>query len=430
MSHRSSRWNGTRILLVVLVLGIAIAELIAIYGVLPGRASATFTGIQPDSVTYICQGTRFSTLSVQEAAQATGSLFQRFGYPPHACVEQASVMPWQVNARPLLPGMIAAAVDIWASSWALLIPSMLVFLGLTLLWLRIIAPADQRPGLMAWVLAIAPFAAITMILWPASVLTEGPVLVLSLLAVMILAATSMEPDAKAPGRRRMSGLAFAALIIIGLTLLLTRQSWPIVGAFWCAALIILGRARFARDPGEDSSPPMHAQVRGITIALISLILGYGVAILTALILEWWLVPAGLKEQQQYVPEGLVIGQLPAVIWASITSTTNDIIIAVSRADVVSPLLLLGGIAALVLLIRRRAWILTFVCSIAWVFGFYSVGLVQVFDNASRTHLRFLVPATLMTIAALVLARRQDHAIHASPPMATDVERNGKDSPTH
>ena len=95
-----------------------------------------------------------------------------------------------------------------------------------------------------------------------------------------------------------------------------------------------------------------------------------------------------------------------MVWSSITSTANDIVIAVTRGDVISPVVLVAGLIAIVLLVRNRHWALAWVCGAAWALGFYAVGLVQVFDDASRTHLRFLVPATVMSIGALVLAERR------------------------
>jgi hypothetical protein len=129
------------------------------------------------------------------------------------------------------------------------------------------------------------------------------------------------------------------------------------------------------------------------------------AIGLARIIDVVLVPPGLKERQKFVPEGISLSDLPEITTSGITSTANDIAIAITHGDVVSPILFVAGVAAIVILVRRRSWALAWVCTVTWALGFYAVGLVKVFDDASRTHLRFFVPATLMSIGALVLVDR-------------------------
>ena len=389
------RWRRPAVLLSLVVATIALVEILAIYVVLPGRAPTTFTALQPDSISYICHGLQLSWLDEARSSELSSALFDRFGYPSDSCARIDPIMPWQVIARPLLPGLIAVTSGLVQFPWAALLPSVAVFAGLVALWLLIVVPRNGRPGITTWMAAIAPFAAITMILWPASVLTEGPVLGFSLAAVLLIAQ-----------RRRLEGLNAvtftASLAIIGALLLITRPSWPLVGAMWSAGLVMLAL--------EHWKP---RRVTALLTVLSGLVAGYGVAIVLARVIDLVLVPPGLKESQKYVPEGLSASDLPEIAWSSITSTANDIVIAIMQGDVVSPVLLIAGLVALILLFRRRAWALAWVCTISWALGFYAVGLVKVFDDASRTHLRFLVPATLMSIAAVLLVDRLKHSANST-----------------
>ena len=392
------RDRALRGLLIGVVALLALAEVLAIYVILPGRAPATFTAMQPDSVAYVCQGLQMSGIDPALAHEVSSTVFTTFGYPPDFCSTAFAVIPWQVFARPLLPGLIAASAGILHTSWSVLLPSIGIFGILTALWLAIVLPRRRRPGVRDWILAVAPFTAITMILWPAGVLTEGPVVVLSLLSVVLLA---MPPLAGSPGEPARGSARMRAVIVLsglglaGLALLLTRQSWPIVGAFWAAGLM---QQAWRAWPG--------GRARAVSYAIASAAVGFGLAITCARLFEALLIPAGLKERQKYVPEGLVLQDVPAMVWSSITSTANDIVIAVSRGDVISPVMLVAGVVALILLIRNRDWALAWVCGVSWALGFYAVGLVQVFDDASRTHLRFLVQATFMSIGALVIVKRR------------------------
>ena len=395
------RWPLSARLLIALLIVIAIVEIVAVYAILPGRFPATYTAVQPDSVAYICQGLKLSRLSGTESSQISSAVFGRFGYPLDSCALVEPVMPWQVLARPLLPAMIALVSGILGTPWAPLVPSILVFCLLVFLWLRIVVrvpAADSLPGprtnterrlrtAVTWAAALAPFAAFTMILWPLSVLTEGPITVASLLAVMVLAAS----------REYRPRRLLIALGIIGCTLLLTRQYWPVVAAVWAAGMFTIVWPR-QRPSG------VRALAWGTAIIATALLLAIGLA----RGIEAILVPPGWKEAQPYVPEGLPVGALPSLVWSSLTSTANDVGLAIGQADVLSPLVLAGGLVAVIVLLRQRAWAVASVCLVTWALGLYSVGLVHEFDAASRTHLRFLVPAVLISIAGALLVTRMTH----------------------
>jgi hypothetical protein len=153
-----------------------------------------------------------------------------------------------------------------------------------------------------------------------------------------------------------------------------------------------------------------------TRALVALVGGYSGAILLAKGVELVTVPPGLKETQAYVPEGMIfsLGTLANIVSSAISSTFVDLIDSIRRGDLVSPILLFVAFASVILVLRMRAFGIASYCVVLLGFGLYSVGLVSSLYGDVNTHLRFLVPGILASIAAFCVVHQRRVASQPEP----------------
>lgn len=367
------------------VLVIALLQVVALYVLLPGRVSPTFTAVQPDSVQYICYGLKLSGKDYSQSNDAAEQVFVQFGYQQQSCFSPDGELDiaWQVYSRLVLPVAIAAFAYA-PSPYLVLVPSILFYGLFIFLWGRLTIPREKLPGLADWLIAAGPLLAFSMVLWIAAVLTEGPYLALSLLAVL-----GLIPRSRSPKLRVSIGL-----ILIGALMLSTRQSWPVVGALWfSSALMYLANMR-----------PTYSIV-GKTIQAITrggIALGaVASAWLANRLLETLTVPSHVKASQAYTPEGLEgdLSVLAGVVVSGLTSTFLDVQVAISRGELMSPLVLAAGLVFMIIVARRRHWPLSVFLITSWLLGLYAVGLVAYYFDAYGTHFRYLAPAALASIAA-------------------------------
>ena len=380
----SSRRN-----LLALVFIVALFEVAMLYWILPGRAPRTFTAVQPDSSAYICYGLQIARHTPESLYESSSEIFSRFGYPEVSCLSPSlsTNLLWLIYPRVLLSGFIAL-FSFLPISGSILIPSILSFFLLVWFWFDAIVPRGTSLNFRHWLVAIAPLAAFTMIIWPASVLTDGPMTVLSVCGALAIVRLGRKPR------------SWPVIFIIGFLMLLTRPSWPVVGCLWGVALF----GQIGMYFGYSS----RILASNFTRALVALVGGYSGAILLAKGVEIVTVPPGLKETQAYVPEGMIfsLGTLANIVSSAISSTFVDLIESIRRGDLVSPILLFVAFASIVLVLRMRAFGMASYCVVLLGFGLYSVGLVSSFYGDVNTHLRFLVPGMLASIAAFCVVNQR------------------------
>jgi hypothetical protein len=391
-SALSSRRN-----LLALVFIVGLFEVAMLYWILPGRAPRTFTAVQPDSTAYICYGLQIAGQTPERMYEVSSEIFNRFGYPEVSCLSpsMSTNLPWLIYPRVLVSGFIAL-FSFLPISGSILIPSSLFFFLLLWFWFDSVVPRVTSLSFRHWVVAVAPLAAFTMIIWPASVLTDGPMTMLSLCGVLAIVRLGRKPR------------SWLVVFIIGFLMLLTRQSWPVVGCLW--GLAIFGQI------GTYLGSSSRILTSNLTRALVALVGGYSGAILLAKGLELVTVPPGLKETQPYVPEGMIfsLGTLANIVSSSLSSTFVDLIDSIRRGDLVSPILFFVALVSIILVLRMRAFGIASYCVVLLGFGLYSVGLVSSYDGAVNTHLRYLVPGMLASIAAFCVIDQRPVALQPEP----------------
>lgn len=374
-ADRRSMWLVTGLLILV--------QIAFLYVVLPGRAPSTFTAVQPDSVQYLCYGLHLGPLSDTEVAATATTVLSHYGYADVDCLEPrlSTNLIWLVYPRLLLPLLVAVA-SLLPAAFAILVPSVLFYAAFWIVWMRCMVPRSREPRLRDWLLAVGPLLAINMVIWPAAVLTEGPLLVWTLLSVLLISHST-------PLRGSVTLISAAAL---GVLMLLTRQTWPMVGILLACALVQSG--------AMVRLVPLTSRAGQFLRAGLAATLGGALAFLAARAIELATVPDQVAAQQgsssQLIPSS--VSSALSIAWAAVTSTVGDVATSVLRGDLISPLTLVAGLIALVLLARARKWLpLAFVAS-AWLLGLYSVGLVASQFGAYGTHFRYLVPAVFASIA--------------------------------
>jgi hypothetical protein len=186
------------------------------------------------------------------------------------------------------------------------------------------------------------------------------------------------------------------LFVLGLLILITRQTWPLVAVLWSIGIV-------HRSKLTGLSP----MKRSIAIVIISTLSGIFAFAVNRLI-EIWTVPAGAKDARPDLPDGLglTLSEVPEVLSAAIMSTWSDITLALGRLDLMSPLLLAASLAALLYLAHSREWALLFLSITAFGMGFVSIGIFGIDFADYNTHFRYLTPAVMLSITAAVLARNR------------------------
>jgi len=365
---------------------LAISQLIALYVLIPGRFPSTFSAFQPDSAQYLCFGLKLSGLPPFEVDSISQNMFKYFGYYDAQCFTSSGMLNiyWTVYPRLLLPSLVALASFI-GSGAILLAPSILIFFAFITTWLILTVPKGRPLGISDWLISVTPLLAFSMIIWVGSVLTEGPFVFLCLLVVGALIY-----------KARLGLPAWLlGIVLLGLLILLTRQSWPIVGAAWTAASISFV------NPWADSKKKRYTRVGSWILISAATALSFAAAKIFSSFVEHLAVPLDLKSSQPPVPEGLPTDftAYASLVRATVVSTLQDVGVSISRGDVVSPVLLLTALLATVAIARQRQWaVLIFTLSL-WFLGSYSVGLVGYYGDAYGTHYRFLVPAVFASLAA-------------------------------
>lgn len=384
---RVAQWARRPSTVYLVLAAIVIAQIVGLYFALPGRISPSVNAVQPDSGIYICYGLHLFHDSPAVIAQKATAILSAYGYPDINCLEpdMSSTMLWLVFPRLLLSTLIGAASLLpWAI--AMLLPNAAIFAGIAALWLKLVVGRGRPSRAFTWVVAVVPFLAFSIIVWPAAVLTEGLITLLGLLAVWLLT-SSLNPLAR-----------LAPATAIGAAMLLTRPSWPVAATLWAVVLApaILTRVR---------EPTRAARIAIWTIAGIG---GVVAALGTSRVIDFLTVPPGLKESQTYVPEGIpsTLDVLTGIVRRAMASTWQDILDAVSMGDVISVAVLLGGIGAVAYLLVRRQWALAAVTLVTWFVGVYSVGIISLEWRDESTHFRFLVSSIFTGIAAMAAVARR------------------------
>ncbi len=371
-------------LAVVTLLLVVMVEILALYVVFP-RSEST-SAVHPDSLQYICYAFQIRGFDAQTIVSATGPLLAHFGEATNTCVQYGLAEPlvWQVYPRLLLPLAIVVTTSI-AGSWGALIPSITFFFVAALVWLLIVYwfPLGGRPrrlNALYVAVAVGPFLAFSAMLWPAAVLTEGPTLVLLLLLALVLATIPL------------NAARTSASVLLGLLLLLTRPSWPIVAVIWSATLITYFFPRFRS--------PLLALVQSVIIVVLSAGAAFGVS----RAIEAATVAPAAREARDDLTGAIPAVGFPQLAIESMRSTTSDAIHAILRLDILSPILILLSILAIGYLLLQRNW-RAFVISVAAVgFGAYSVGLFGTVIEDYNSHFRYLVPGAMFSLGAAWLQR--------------------------
>ncbi len=384
----ADRWLGVarfvdrrKWLVVVVVAFVILGQLAFLYGLAPGRLASTFTGLQPDSVQYVCYGLQFSGLAPHYVDSLSSTLFERFGYLDVSCPSEGTLI-WTVYPRVLLPVLIAGAAQLKISI-LLVAPSAVIFMAIAGTWLFIALRGWRNSSALSWLFVLGPLLAFSLVLWPAAVLTEGPILLACLWGAVVLRRASLP-------RNRLVALW---VLPLGVLMILTRQSWPIAGAFWAVGALLLWDRRTESTPRTFVSWLRRA-------ALV--VAGFAAALVVEALWTPMLVPAGLAAKQGYYQDrGELLG-LWNIAKNSVMSSGMDLGSAASRLDVVSVVVVVAAMAALVSLLLRRRWLSVTLLLPLWATGFYSTGLVAVDNGDLGTHFRYYIPAVFVSLAVFWL----------------------------
>jgi hypothetical protein len=377
---------------VVLVVLVITLQLIALYALLPGRVEPSGTALQSDSVQYMCYGLTLFHADRESVLQLSDPILEHFNQAPGSCqyVVLDNPLVWQVYPRLLLPASIGILTLAFGPFGALL-PSMIFYLAIGATWLIVVyrkPPLSSRVGTEALYGAagVFPFASFSMMIWPASVLTEGPTTLALMLMAVVLAW---------PVRQKIQAIV---AIFLGIGLLLTRQLWPLVATIWTVVGI--------QALSPVSLQPLKRKLASFVVAAT----GVAAAIAGHSLLEIATVPTGLQETQGHLPDTgpISLNLVWNLIVGALASTGSDVIQAASRFDIASPLLLITALAAALWLLYRREWGLALISICAWALGFYSVGFFAAELSDYNSHFRFLVPPIMFTLtAAWTIWARED-----------------------
>ena len=354
-------------------------------------ADASATALQPDSLQYVCYGLLLSGADAQSTLNVTGTFFAHFNQDPRSCqwIGLSEPLVWQVYPRLLLPALMVPATFLFAS-WGAAVPSIIFFFGIATLWcLALYSNAAPQSKVVAQIFytlgAVLPFLAFTMALWLGAILTEGPITFLLMLAAIVLAS-------RVKYRTQLLSIG-----VLGLLILLTRQTWPLVAILWAAGVLHRGRVSISSGLWRSAT------------ALLIVGGAFGLAFILNQLLEYLTIPPGAKEARPDLPEGLgfTASEAPAVLLAAGTSTWSDMALAIARFDFLSPVLLVSGLAALAYLVRHHEWALALIGVTAFGLGFISIGIFGSDIANYNTHFRYLVPATMFSLTASLAIRSRN-----------------------
>lgn len=369
---------GRQSVVLVAVL-LIICEFIVVYGFAPGRLKGA--GVQPDSVSYVCYGLSLGEASSSKALELSGKLFDQFG-ALGLQVSDCSSFSFISTLYPrlLLPGLIAGVSHLGIPQ-ALVLPSILIYMAFASLWLWIVLAGLRTISVRIWLRALAPLAAFTLVLPLVAVLTEGPLVLAFVAAVAVLAGWT-----KLRKRWRL-----IVILVLGGVMLITRQSWPIVGPLWGAALIPVLAPVVVRNP--------HLKAKAAGLVAVSVVVSTTVAGLINWTLTSFTLPDGTSPDY-YAREGELFDFVSIAILA-INSTADDFSSALHRGDLLSIAVFLWSLAGLVVLTHHRAWLVLMAVAPTWVFGAYQTGLVVLDQGtvAVGTNYRYYLPAIFGTLAA-------------------------------
>jgi hypothetical protein len=373
-----------RIALVVAVVLVVVGEVVFLYLLAPGRLQPTFTGMQPDSMQYLCRGLQVSPVSNDAVVSMFDSIATRFGYAGQQCTEDSPV-PWFFYSRLLLPWLTAIVA---IPKVAAIIPFLGAFLyaAFAFVWTRVfvgrLPSASRRGRVLLFAVCLAPLASPTLAIWLGAFLTESLSLVFLTLSLVVLAA-----------RGRFGGSSALAVLVLGVLMLITRQLAPIVAGLWFVAVLLLLRAR---RPGWMSTTA-RSVAAVVGAAAVSVVLAFGGSSL----IEYLTSPG--EQGAEQLQSGLGgLSRLVGITGASITSTGMDISTALGRFDLLTLATVALSVAALVFLFLRSRSLLLVPVVVAWLYGAYVTGFVAHEQDMFSTHFRLYLPAIIGTLVVLAL----------------------------
>ena len=285
-----------------LLITLQLSVFILLFAIFPKRVSRTFLPIQPDSLNYICKGLKNSTLTSSEQRNLLKSLsryFLRKGDPDLVCGDE----PIFYHPRRFLSFLISEFADAHIL-FSLILPTIILCSISTYFYWKLTKDWVISGGFAQLILALAPWLSPHIGWYSFLVLTEGP-LICAALGLILLANQNWRFWLWFP--------AALAFISIGI---LSRQSWPAMGALlafaivrrtsrsqiksvlgiylvsqlmaFAASQLIIGSSQYTTKNGFSAAEVLTGIRKGIVHDSVHLLkLGdiFGVLILTVLLVE-------------------------------------------------------------------------------------------------------------------------------------------------
>lgn len=346
-----------------------------------------------------------SPLDFQTALPLEMDLVSRYGqlaWPCFGADGAPSLLLETYYPRVALALPIAVA-SVFASAWLVLVIPVLVMAALGGLWGWLVGAPANRPLWLRWVALFVPVLSFAWVLWLGSLMTEGIYVLLLLAAVCCLWLSA---------RGRVSDTwCSLALVVVGVGLLLTRDSWPIAGIVWGFALeCLLRRASAARFDGRQ---------RG-WIAVGRFALSQMLGLAAALLASRWF--AGVVTPNADFPASneppTTIPANPSDFLFTLRVSLDSLLVGIRQSsqlfDVVSILLVVAMPVLLLVVLFRASWRAKFFVAANWLLSMTVVGIVSLCCGGLNSYFRYQIPAMFVTLAVAWLPWSRESVSEVKP----------------
>jgi hypothetical protein len=187
----------------------------ALYWIIRGKYGATFSPLQPDSSLYVCRGLKISGLDEKSRSLVLDQVTRIFRGQSSGTIS-CGELPSHYQSRILLPFLMSIFAHT-GIGFLLAFPTLAISLGTILVWWRLTYPLLKNFISIGLCLALAPWMSPHFGGHAFLMLTEGPLLLITLSIVWL-------------GESKFShNYYWPILTILAALGIINRQSWPILG---------------------------------------------------------------------------------------------------------------------------------------------------------------------------------------------------------